>query len=61
MNRFDNTRKMFGIFKHVDYAGTPIWNLKRIKSTYYDYNVDTQCSVPGRSAREILRELGLEV
>lgn len=56
-NRFDNKQKMFGIYKHEEYSGNPIFNLPKNNSTYYNYNIDTQCSVPGRCAQEILNEM----
>lgn len=57
-DRFDHTRELLGIVKYHDYMGEPIWKSPTY-STYYDYNVDTQCCVPGQNAKEILSELGL--
>lgn len=42
------------------YRGKPVWKQPENRSTYYNYEIDKQCSVPIRSREEIRKELGIE-
>lgn len=60
MGKFENAQELYGIRKFDGYKSRPIWTAEGNKSTYYDYNTDTQCYVPTKSAKEVLESLGLE-
>lgn len=60
----DDTRIRYkdgGIRQGDGYLGEPIWKDKPNDSTYYDNELDSQCTVPSKSLREIKEELGLAV
>lgn len=42
------------------YRGEPIWRQPENDSTYYNFEVDTQCRVPLKSREELLKELEME-
>ena len=48
------------IWLNDGYLGEPIWRQPENDSTYYNCEVDTQCSVPVRSRQELMVELGIE-
>lgn len=53
---FDTVQK---IRLYDGYQGEEIWNQSENDSTYYDYEIDKQCSVPGRAREEIMKDLDL--
>jgi hypothetical protein len=53
---FDTEQK---IRLYDGYQGSDIWSQPKNDSTYYDYEIDKQCSVPGRDKEEVMKELGL--
>lgn len=53
---FDTKQK---IRLYDGYQGRDIWRQPKNDSTYYDYEIDKQCRVPGRDRKEIMKELGL--
>lgn len=48
-----------GIRKYGGQKSEPIWTQDDNKSTFYDYNTDTQCTIPLIGAEELRRELGM--
>lgn len=58
----DDTRIRYkdgGIRQRDGYLGSPIWEMPENDSTYYNKDVDSQCTVPSKSIREIKQELGM--
>ena len=58
----DSSRVMYkdgGIRQYDGFLGDPIWEQPDNESTYYDSKLDTQCTVPAPSIREIKEMLGL--
>jgi len=58
MKRF-NYADRWDICEFDGYVERPLWNADENSSTYYDYVVDSQCSVPGPSPNEVLEKLGM--
>ena len=48
-----------GIHERDGYLGERIWTMPENDSTYYNKDVDSQCTVPSKSLREIKQELGM--
>lgn len=49
-----------GIRERDGYLGDPVWTMDQNDSTYYNPTLDSQCTVPARSLREIKAELGID-
>lgn len=52
-----NNEMVSGLHAYDGYLGEPIWESKENYSTYYDYLIDKQCTVPIRDISEIKAEL----
>lgn len=59
MNNTQIKYKDGGIRRYDGYLGDPIWIQPENDSTYYNKEVDTQCSVPSKSLEELIEELKL--
>lgn len=58
MERQEITQESLGMSESDGYVADPIWKSPE-GHPYYDYIADTQCSIPARSAKQILASLGI--
>lgn len=50
-----------GIHQYDGYRSEPIWKQPENDSTYYNSELEMQCSVPSKSLYELQKELELEL
>lgn len=53
---FDSVQR---IYLYDGYQSEPIWKQEDNNSTYYNYGLDKQCTIPIRSLEQIKAELGI--